>query len=56
MIIPEKLKEEIKSIKNHKKFQEHQKNQYKKDVEELGEKDAVIILDFKENIKVGGVL
>lgn len=54
LIIPNKLKEEIKSIKNHKKFQVHQKNQYNQDVKDLKENDAILILDFKENIKVGG--
>lgn len=54
LVVPEKLKSEIKVIKNHKKFQEHQKNQYDKDVNDLKQDDAIIVLDFKENIKVGG--
>lgn len=54
VIVPKKIKDDIKAIQNHKKFKDHQKEQYEKDLENLKENDAIIIVDFKENFKVGG--
>lgn len=54
VIVPQKIKDDISAIQNHKKFKDHQKEQYEKDLAELKDNDAIIIVDFKENFKVGG--
>lgn len=49
-----KLIEDLRAINQHKEFYTHQNSQYKKDIDNIDDKTCVIVLDYKENIKVGG--
>lgn len=52
--IPENLKENLNAINQHEKFFQHQNKQYSKDIKELDNSSCVIVMDFKENFKIGG--
>lgn len=52
--LPESFEKNIKIINTHQKFYMHQNEEYKKDIKEIKEDSCVIIIDYKENIKIGG--
>lgn len=54
MIVPESITESLKSIELHEKFYKHQNKEYSKDISELDNNSCVIVIDFKENFKIGG--
>lgn len=44
----------LKAINHHIEFYKHQNEQYAKDINDLDHKTCVLVIDFKENFKVGG--
>ena len=53
--LPESIKENLKSIELHEKFYRHQNKESSEDISELDSNSCVIVIDFKENFKLGGV-
>ena len=41
-------------ISEHKEIVKHQKYQFNQDVDALTEQNCILIMDFKENLRIGG--
>ena len=52
--LPESINNDLKAINQHQDFYVHQNREYKKDINELDNESCIIVIDFKENLKVGG--
>ena len=50
----ETLENDLKIIDQHQSFYIHQNKEYKDDINEVDEDSCVIIIDYKENLKIGG--
>lgn len=48
------IKEQLKAIDQHKKTVDHQKKMFKLELEYMGDKKCMIVIDFKENLRIGG--
>lgn len=53
-IVPDTIKKDLKAISQHEIFYKHQNKQYNNDINKLDHKSCVIVMDFKENFKIGG--
>lgn len=54
LLLPESINSDLKAINQHQDFYTHQNREYKKDINELDNESCIIVIDFKENLKVGG--
>ena len=54
MLLPESINKDLNAINQHQGFYAHQNKEYKKDINELDDNTCVIVIDYKENLKVGG--
>lgn len=48
------ISEQLSAINQHKKTVDHQKSMFKSELEFMGEKKCIVVIDFKENIRIGG--
>lgn len=52
--LPKSIKENLESIDLHEKFYKHQNKEYISDINNLDNNSCVIVIDYKENFKIGG--
>lgn len=52
--VPDTIEKDLNAISQHERFYKHQNEQYNKDITDLDHKSCVIVMDFKENFKIGG--
>lgn len=50
----EQLKKQLSAIEQHKKTDDHQKAQLKNEIDQLKVNECIVIIDFKENLRIGG--
>ena len=52
--VPDIINRDLDSINQHKLFYNHQYKEYNEDINNLDANSCVVVIDFKENIKIGG--
>ena len=50
----DKMRQQVKLYRQHKYFKEQQQKYYKESIELTTPTSCVVVVDFKENFKVGG--
>ena len=52
--VPYIINRDLNSINQHKIFSNHQYKEYNEDINNLDANSCVVVIDFKENIKIRG--